>query len=237
MESSTQRRIQIVLLAALALAALRLVYVFYERSTGAGQSSSKPQAPPLDADYYVVPKKLHDYDLKSLRRDLVGRTVWVREGYRFSFYPYDRRAQRADFAHEAGTLGPIERLAITGVVLDRSPQAGQQQIMAVFDKDGRSHAFPVGAVRGNQYEIAADEILFIEDPHELYRHWTPDVWQAVARHEVKPGMNEIQAAFAVGMGVPEAQHDSSEKTVHYPNGGQPLTVTYRDGRAQQISRP
>jgi len=60
------------------------------------------------------------------------------------------------------------------------------------------------------------------------------VWQAVEQHEVKPGMNEMQADFAVGMGVPDAGNSSSEKTVRYPNGGKPLVVTYRDGKAVEI---
>jgi hypothetical protein len=55
----------------------------------------------------------------------------------------------------------------------------------------------------------------------------------VEHHEVKPGMNELQADFAIGMGVPDAG-GSSEKTVRYPNGGKPLVVTYREGKAIEI---
>jgi hypothetical protein len=68
----------------------------------------------------------------------------------------------------------------------------------------------------------------------LYKHWSPDVWQAVDQHEVKPGMNELQADFAVGMGVPDSGGDSDEKTVRYANGGKPLVVTYHDGKAAEI---
>ena len=74
----------------------------------------------------------------------------------------------------------------------------------------------------------------IEDPHQLYKHWPADVWQAVEQHQVKPGMNEMQAVFAIGMGRPDAGSSSDEKTVHYPNGGKPLVVVYHGDKAAEI---
>jgi hypothetical protein len=76
-------------------------------------------------------------------------------------------------------------------------------------------------------------MLYIQDPHELYKHWPADVWQAIEQHEVKPGMNELQADFAVGMGIPEAGGVET-KIVNYPNGGKPLRITYHDGKAVEI---
>ena len=106
--------------------------------------------------------------------------------------------------------------------------------MAVFQKDGKSYAVPIGFENDGQYKIYSDEMFYIEDPHELYKHWPTDVWQAIARHQVKPGMDELQADFAVGMGVPDAGASSDEKTVRYPNGGNPLVVNYEDGKATEI---
>jgi hypothetical protein len=77
-------------------------------------------------------------------------------------------------------------------------------------------------------------MLFIQDPKDLYKHWPADVWQSVEQHEVKQGMNELQADFAIGMGRPDRQDDQSWKTVHYPNGGKALTITYHDGKAVEI---
>ena len=47
-------------------------------------------------------------------------------------------------------------------------------------------------------------------------------------------MNEIQVDFAIGMGVPELSDNPSAKTVKYPNGGKPLLINYRNGKAAEI---
>ncbi len=106
--------------------------------------------------------------------------------------------------------------------------------MASFDKDGHGFAVPIGFENDGQYTIYSDEMFYVEDPRELYKHWPADVWQAVQQHEVKPGMNELQADFAVGMGVPDAGASSEDRTVRYPNGGKPLVVTYSEGKATEI---
>jgi len=229
-----KQKVQLFLAAAILIAAFRSGYILYERHNEKIEATKKQTAPPLNADYYVTPKKLHPYDLKSAQQ-LTEQPVWVKEGYRYTYYPYDRARRRTDFAHEAGTLLPLEELHIKDVVTDASPgMADQRQVMAVFERDGKSYAFPIGAVQGSDYHIFSDEMLFIQDPHELYKHWPADVWASIDKHEVKPGMNELQADFAIGMGTPERQGDDAVKTVHYPNGGNPLTVTYRDGKASEI---
>ena len=48
-------------------------------------------------------------------------------------------------------------------------------------------------------------------------------------------MNEFQVDFAIGMGVLDRSSDPAVKTVHYPNGGKPVTVTYRNGKAAEIT--
>ncbi|HXE89639.1 MAG TPA: hypothetical protein VNK82_01610 [Terriglobales bacterium] len=233
-----RRRIQVVLLFLMIVATIRLVRVFQERretTADLEQAAQKAATPPLPADYYVVPKKLHAYDLKSAEQ-LTRQPVWVREGYRFTFYPWDEVRKRSDFGHPAGLLGPIERLEIKQVVLDRSPGSpDQRQVMAVFEKEGKSYAFPFGAERKGEFRIYADEMLFIQDPRELYRHWPADTWAAVERHQVLPGMNEFQVTFAVGMGRPEPETEPGVKRVTYPRDGRPLLVVYRDGKVAAVS--
>lgn len=225
--------VQLVLALAIGIAGVRAGYTVYERRVSKIEQA-KSQPPPLNPDYYVIPKKLHPYDLKSARQ-LTKQPVWVKEGYRYTSYRYDPAHHRVDFAHEAGLLLPIEQLEIKDVITAVAPSAAdQRQVMAVFAKDGNSYAFSIGSAQGSDYRIYSDEILYIQDPHELYKHWPAEVWEAIGKHEVKPGMNELQADFAIGMGVPERQSDPAVKTVNYPNGGKPLSITYRDGRAAEI---
>jgi hypothetical protein len=233
MTPELKQRIQIVLLAAIALAAIRAGYIVYERSASKTEEA-KSQAPPLNPDYYVNPKKLYPYDLKSAKQ-LTQQPVWVKEGYRYTYYPFDSARHRSDLSREAGQLLPIEKLQIEDVVSDVSPGSpDQHQVMAVFEKDGKTYAFPIGSVKDGNYQIYSDEMLYIQDPHELYKHWPPEVWSAIEKHEVKAGMNELQADFAIGMGIPQRSDDPAVKTVNYPNGGKPLSVTYRNGRAAEI---
>jgi hypothetical protein len=233
MTPELKRRIQIVLLVAIALVALRAGYTFYGRRVSQ-IDAAKQQPAPLNPDYYVIPKKLYPYDLKSARQ-LTKLPVWVKEGYRYSYYRFDPARHRSDFSHQAGQLLPIERLEITDVVTDASPGSpGQRQLMAVFEKDAELYAFPIGSVTDGNYQIYSDEMLYLQDPHELYKHWPAEVWSAVEQHEVKPGMNELQANFAIGMGIPQPSDDPAVKTVNYPNGGKPFRVTYRNGRAAVI---
>jgi len=230
----TRHVIQLILAIALVAAALRLGLIYYERHAPAPSPAAQPQTA-LDPDYYVIPKKLHAYDVKTARAGLVGHSTWVREGYKFTYYRYDSSRRHTDFAHPAGLLLPLEQLDIRDVVQTLPPAAGElPQIVAVFEKGGQDFAVPIGARRGEDYTIYADDMLFFEDPHQLYRHWAPQVWQAVDRHQVQPGMNEIQASFALGMGVPQPAGGQPGKTVVYPNGGNQITVIFRAGKAAEI---
>lgn len=230
-----RQKIQLVLVAAILIAATRSAYILYERHVSKIEEA-KRQSTALNPDYYVTPKKLYPYDLKSARQ-LTQQPVWVKEGYRYTYYPYDTARHRTDFAHEMGTLLPIQKLQIKDVVTDVSPSAKEQrQVMAVFEQDGKSYAVPIGIEVAKNYQIYSDEMFYIQDPRELYKHWPSDVWTAITNHEVKPGMNELQADFAIGMGVPELSSDPEVKTVKYPNGGKPLIVTYRNGKAAEIKQ-
>jgi len=232
-DPESKQKIQLVLAIAIAVAAVREGYIVYQRHSGKAKEAQKKELP-LNPDYYVSPKKLYPFDLKSARQ-LMNQPVWVKEGYHYTYYSHDPAHHRTDFAHEAGTLLPLQRLQIKDVTTDVLPGASdQRQVMAVFQENGKTYAFPIGAVKGNDFRVYSDEMLFIQDPHELYKHWPADIWQSIDKHEVKPGMNELQVDFAIGMGMPERSGEASVKTVKYPNGGRPLTVTYRDGKAVEV---
>jgi len=237
MSEEGKKRIQIALAVVVVVVGVRAGYILYRRhedNLAAEKQEQAKKAGYSNADYYVTPKKLHPYDLSSAQQ-LTQQPVWVKEGYRYTYYRYVPVVKRVDFAHEAGLLGPLERLEIKDVMAVAAP-GGRKQVVATFDKDGHSFAVPVGYETEGQYRIYSDEMLFVEDPHELYKHWPADVWQAVAQHEVKPGMNELQVDFAVGMGALDAGSSSAERTLRYANGGKPLVVIYRGGKAVEVKQ-
>jgi hypothetical protein len=130
---------------------------------------------------------------------------------------------------------PIEKLQIKDVISAEAPQSpGERQVMAVFEKDGKTYAFSIGSIKGVDYKFYADDMLFIQDPHELYKHWPGDVWDAIDKHQVKPGMSELQTDFSIGLGIPEKSGEPGNRTVTYPNGGTALSITYHDDKAVQI---
>ena len=201
------------------------------------KEDAQPKAEaPLKADYYVTPKKLHAYDLKSARQ-LTEGSVWVKAGYYHTYYPYDMAAHKTLFAHEVGTLGPLQKLQIKDVVADVSPKApGIKQVMAVFDLDGKAYAVPIGAEKGDDFKIYADDIFFLEDPRDLYKHWSADIWKAIDEHQAQQGMSELQASFAIGAGIPQGSGDYGSRTLNYANGGKPLTITFENDKAVAIKQ-
>jgi hypothetical protein len=233
-DSEVQKKLQVFLVAAILLAGGRAAYVVYTRHESLKEDAKPKQEGVLKADYYVTPKKLHPYDLKSARQ-LTAQPVWVKFGYQLTYYPYDRERRKTDFAHEAGMLLPLQKLAIQDVVTDVSPRAPEnKQVLAVFSLDGKGYAVPIGAEQGNDFKIRSDEIFFIEDPHGLYKHWSADVWNKIDAHEVQAGMSELQASFAIGMGIPEGSGDYGYRTLHYGNGGKPLVITFQNDKAVEI---
>ncbi len=232
--AQSKRWVQLALFLAIAAALVRLGFILRARHE---PLPVKKQAAALDPEAYVYPKRIYAHDLKSAARELTKGPVWVKEGYKYVFYPYDPARRRADFKREAGRLGPIERLEIKQVVLDASPGSPEQrQLMAVFQKEGKWYAFPFGAEIRGDYQIYASEILFIEDPHQLYNFWPQEVWQAIEQHQVKPGMDELQVSFALGVGLLE-NSVTGDRVLRYPNGGSPIIVGYHQGRAVEIRRP
>jgi hypothetical protein len=251
MERVHFRWLQIGLALVLAAVGIRTLLIFRERNASPIRQVEQESAP-IDADNYVVPHKLYAYDLKSARAGLVGKPVWVKAGYGVAFYPYSAATKRADFAREAGLLAPIEQLDIKDVVLNRGPNSvgewqgppgaqfrvhkDEQQIMAVFASNGKDYAFPIGVVSNRDYHFMADDMLFTQDPRQLYKHWPAATWQAIEQHQAKKGMNELQVSFAIG--VPDRASNTSstdeENTVHYPNNGRGVNVTFVNGKATDV---
>src|SRR3954451_6081463 len=116
-------KIQIILVLGIIVTGIRLAVILYQRHE-ANKPVVKQEAPLLNPDYYVSPKKLYPYDLKSAKQ-LTKQPVWVKEGYRYTYFAYQPAARHVDFGHDAGLLLPIEKLAITDVVVATNAVAGQ----------------------------------------------------------------------------------------------------------------
>jgi hypothetical protein len=229
-----RKKLQILLVVAIVLAGGRAAYVVYGRYQARKEAERPKRELALSADYYVTPRRLRPYDLKSAR-ELTKQPVWVKVGYAYTYYPYDGARRKADFGHEAGTLLPLQTLQIQDVVTDIAPQAPEvKQLLARFEIEGKAYAVPIGIEKSGEYKIYSDDMFFVQDPHELYKHWPGEVWKAIDAHEVRLGMSELQVGLALGMGSAESSGQYGSRTLHYANGGKPVTITFRGDKAVEI---
>ena len=126
-----KQKLQLALVLALVVATLRAGYILYQRHedrVAADKQKAAQSVGYANPDYYVHPKKLYPYDLKSARQ-LTQQPVWVKVGYAYTYYPYDPARHHVDFSHEAGKLLPIEKLRIKDVISDDAPQSPGERFL------------------------------------------------------------------------------------------------------------
>lgn len=242
MEADWRKRLQIILIVVVVLAVLRTAYIFYERRQPLPAGKKETYSSNLD-DYVTFPK-VYPFDLKSARKELAGKTVWVRAGNVVPYYRYNKTSHGADLSHRAGLLPPLQKLRIADVILQKTPtslSAGQvavvqKQFLAVFDMPGQqgSFAVPVGTAIGDDFTFTANDIFFFADPHELYKHWPAEVWKAIDQHQAKPGMSELQSGFALGTGGSVSTGEYGNRSIEYTNNGKPVKVTFEKNRAVSV---
>lgn len=200
------------------LSVLYVSYHLYERHRIANLGR-KPvvKKVELPKDAFVFVPKSYVTDLRSARRKLIDKPLWVREGYRWSYEPGGR------------LFGPLERIVPTSVAV----RGGE--VVLVFDKDGEKASFSIGRPE----RVFVDEIFFVKDPREIYDHWTEEMWEEAARGEIEIGMSDVQVAFALGVGEVVRQSPGLvTRIVEYRQcrvaGLDPVRVTYRHHVAQAI---
>jgi hypothetical protein len=241
MSSEWWKRIRIVLVIALVVAAVRVGIIFYERHQPieARKPPERESSYTMTDDDYVAPPKVFPYDLKSANKELSGKTVWVRSGNRLAYYPYSGAAHRLNLSHNAGVLAPLEKLKIKDFLLQNNPRSPKQkQIMAIFVKAGDpiGYGAPAGIAEEGTYTFYVNEIFFLEDPHQLYKHWPAEIWNAIDHHEAKPGMNELQVGFALGTSAIVGTGDYGNRQLEYTNAGKTVTVTFSNNRAVKVEQ-
>jgi len=195
----------------------------------------------------AVEQKTDPDDLVFLRRerpstpadlkDLFGKTVWVSAGGQLDYYPSNGR--HADYAKTAGTLLGAEPLIVKAAFEQVAPKSatfripgGDKQVLLAFTMPRSSdpateYAFPVGYKQGGDYTFYTDDILFYDDPHQLYQHWGPQVWKAVDSHQVILGMTEREVQLSLGQVSKSDTNDYGNRTVVYANLGKPMAVTFQ----------
>ena len=209
-----QRMIQRVLTVGLIGSGLYLLLVFTDRARQPKGMPRKSAALPLSPDYYVYPPKSYVRSLADAKV-LVGKPLWVREGYRWDCMP------------GPGTLGPMERL---------EPKRAYQrrgQVWLEFLKDGRPCSIPISS----RDIFFLDEIFLIKDPHQIYKDWTPETWEKIEEHRAEPRMTEHQITFALGAGELVrnlSRAGDAHRVVDYTAGERRARVTYEYGIAKQV---
>ncbi len=207
-----------------------LLYLHHERNAPVAMKA--PEHEVIAADDLVFLKKKRPENLKEVK-ELVGSTVWVSAGGQLEFYPYVGHS--AQYAKSAGTLLGAEPIVIKDAIEQVAPKAatfripgGDKQVLLVFTKpdDTKQYAVPVGYRQGFDYTFYTDEIFFYDDPHELYKHWGPEIWKAVDAHQVILGMNERQVELSLGQVSQSTSKDYGNRMVVFANLGKPMAVTF-----------
>jgi hypothetical protein len=210
---------------------VRVGLIYRERN--APDSSVKPAAREvIPADDLVFLKQKRPDSMKDMQ-DLVGSTLWVSAGGQLEFYP--AAGHTVQYAKSAGTLLGAEPIVIKGAVEQVAPKAatfrvpgGDKQVLLLFTKpdDTKQYGVPVGYRQAGQYTFYTDEIFFYDDPHQLYKHWGPEIWKAVDTHQVILGMNERQVELALGQVSKSTSNDYGNRMVVFANLGHPMAVTF-----------
>jgi hypothetical protein len=211
----------------------QLLWLHHERN--APVAVKAPEREVIAADDLVFLKKKRPDSLKDVK-ELKGSTLWVSAGGQLDFYPYVGHA--AQYGKSAGTLLGAEPIVVKEAVEQVAPKAatfripgGDRQVLLVFTKLGSSdaakeYAVPVGYRQGSDYTFYTDEIFFYDDPHELYKHWGPEIWKAVDEHQVILGMNERQVELSLGQVSKSTSTDYGNRMVVFANMGKPMAVTF-----------
>ena len=208
------------------------VGMIYRERNAPDNSVKAPAREVIPADDLVFLKKKRPDTLKEIK-DLAGSTVWVSAGGQLEYYPFVGHA--AQYGKSAGTLLGAEPLVVKDAVEQVAPKAatfrvpgGDKQVLLVFTKpnDSKEYAVPVGYRQGTDYTFYTDEIFFYDDPHELYKHWGPEIWKAVDAHQVILGMNERQVELALGQVSKSTSTDYGNRMVVFANLGKPMAVTF-----------
>ncbi len=226
---------------------IRFGMIYHERHAPEATAAA-PAREKLPDDAYVFLKQKRPSSRADLK-ELYGATVWVSAGGQMDYYPVS--GKRADYGKKAGTLLGAQPMLIVGAVEQVAPKSatfrvpgGDRQVLLTFrlppsaqgpGEGDKLFAVPVGYHESGQYTFYTDELFFYDDPHELYKHWGPKVWEAVDHHTAILGMSETQVQMALGQVSESGSQEMGNRTVTYNNLGHPMDVTFVKDKATAIT--
>jgi hypothetical protein len=244
MDADLKKRVGITLLLFVVAGGAEIGYLKWSRRDTSTPAKKEPTYS-TNQDDYVTTHKIVPYNVESAKKEMVGKPAWVKTGTEEPYYRYDATTHSVNFGHKVGVLPTLAKLQVKDVILQRQPVAlkpGEvavvhKQIMAVFEKDGEPglYAASIGTNTGDDFTFTANDLLFFDDPHELYKHWPPEIWSAIDKHEAKEGMSELQASFALGGAGGSDSDKVGNRTIEFTNGGKPVTVTFEKNKAVKIA--
>lgn len=244
MDADLKKRLSITLLVFVVAGGAEVGYLWWSRRDTSTPKKAEPTYS-TNQDDYVSPRKIVPYDLNSAKKELAGKPAWVKSGNNVPYYRYNASEHSVNYSRQVALLPPLAKLQIQDVVLARRPvslKAGEvavvkKDVMAVFEKPGEPGLFAtsIGTNQGDDYDFYVNELLFYEDPHELYKHWPAEIWSAIDQHKAIVGMSELQAGFALGTSGAADSDKYGDRTVEFTNAGNPVTVTFDKNKAVQVT--
>lgn len=225
---------------------IRVGLIYRERHAAAVPVAA-PAREKLPDDAFVFLKKKRPSTMADLK-ELNGTTVWMSAGGQMDFYPVT--AKHVDYSKKAGTLLGAEPMHIDGAIEQVAPKAatfripgGDRQVLLTFTlppgaqgpgEGAKEFAVPVGYRQDGQYTFSTDELFFYDDPHGLYKHWGPQVWDAIDHHKALLGMSEAQVQMALGQVSDSVSQEYGNRRVMFSNLGQPMDVIFVKNKATAI---
>ena len=218
-------------------------FIFHHRMrhSATAQTKLQKQQKSITAAQAKLPKKPVINSVKSAQQ-LAGKQVWVQDGYSFQYFPY--RHHRVDYARPAGLLPGMQKLSIEKIVTARKPRhaktqipGGRQQVLAVFTMPDshNTYALPIGYTSGKTSEFYCGQMFYYNNPHQLYSYWPKSAWSAIEKHQVVPGMTELQAEAALGVNQKKKAASHGDHIVIYTAGKKKWKVTFRGDKVIAVS--
>ena len=231
----------------LAVVGIRVGLLYRERHAPVVVPTRETAKAPVSEDAFVFLRKKRPSSMSDLR-ELFGSTVWMSAGGQLEFYPV--RSGRAEYAKPAGTLLGAAPIVIQGALEQVAPKSatfripgGDRQVLLTFHippsaqgpGDGDAlFAVPVGYREAGQYTFQNDEIFFYDDPHQLYKHWGPQIWNSVDHQQATVGMSEAEVQMALGQVSDSLSNDYGNRRVMYNNLGHPMDVIFVHDKATAV---